>query len=320
MGLASMFYGIGYTATRNPSPVEIELTEDGFFHIYSGAVDMGQGTATFLRQIAAKDLNVPFERTRITLADTDLTLDSRTTCASRTAYYSGNALRQAISNLKETVFDVLSNLAHHPVESFKIENGCLLVGKSKIAMGDLYQVCRQTGAPLRFKGVCDPKVTALDEKGKGNPYVTYAYATQMSDVEVNIETGKVKVLRVVSAHDVGKAINPLMIEEQIEGAVVMGLGYALMEEFDSVKSIDFRRYKIPRFQDTPEIISLIVEERDPTGPFGAKGVAECALIPTAASIANAIADALGKRVYRLPATPERLKKIIKPDSGGLNEP
>ena len=310
-GFGSMFYGCGYTATRNPSPIEIEIAEDGFFHIYCGAVDMGQGTATFLRQIAVQDLNAPFNKIRVTLADTDLTLNSLTTCASRTAYYSGNALRQDISGLKEAVLNVVSELADRAIDSFAIVGNDLNAGDFTLPMTRLYHSCREKGIPLRFKGVCDPEVTGLDENGAGNPYAVYAYATQMSDVEVNVETGEVKVLRVVSAHDVGKAINPSIIEEQVEGAVVMGLGYALMEEFVPGKSVDFRSYKIPRSRHTPEIISLLVEEKDPGGPFGAKGVAECALIPTAASIINAIADALGKRITRLPADPDRIRRLFE---------
>jgi CO/xanthine dehydrogenase Mo-binding subunit len=309
-GYGSMFYGIGYTATRNPSPIEIEITEDGFFHIYSGALDMGQGTATFLKQMAAEDLRAPFGRIRVTLADTDLTLDSRTTCASRTVYYSGNALRQAISSMKEAMFDVVTDLTGSMIDSYAIDDDHLVAGESRIPMTDLHRLFRERGLPLRFKAVFDPEVTGLDENGIGDPYVAYAYATQMADVEVDMETGDVRVLRVVSAHDVGRAINPLLVEEQIEGAVVMGLGYALMEEFVPAESMDFKKYRIPRFKDAPEIVSLIIEERDPNGPFGAKGVAECALIPTAASIANAIADALGERVYRLPADRAQIRALL----------
>lgn len=309
-GFGSMFYGIGYTATKNPSPIEIDMTQDGSFHIYSGAVDMGQGTATFLRQIAAEDLKVPFDRIKITLADTDLTLDSRTTCASRTVYYSGNALRQAISNLKETISEILSALAGHPIKSLEIGDDYLKAGEFSIPLVHFFQICQARHTSLRFKGICDPAVTGLDKNGQGEPFAAYAYATQMADVEVNVKTGEVKVLRVVSAHDVGRAINPLLIQEQIEGAVMMGVGYALMEEFDPAKSFNFRSYKIPTIQDTFEIVSLIVEEKDPSGPFGAKGVAECALIPTAASVANAIANALGKRICKLPARPAQVRALF----------
>lgn len=191
-----------------------------------------------------------------------------------------------------------------------IDDDHLVAGELRIPMTDLYGLFQERGLSLRFRGVFDPGVTGLDENGIGDPYVAYAYATQMADVEVDVETGDVRVLRVVSAHDVGRAINPLLIEEQIEGAVVMGLGYALMEEFVPAKSVDFKKYRIPRFKDAPEIVSLIVEKKDPSGPFGAKGVAECALIPTAASIANAIADALGERVYKLPANRAQIRALL----------
>jgi len=309
-GLGCMFYGIGYTATRNPSPVEIEITEDGFFHIYSGAVDMGQGTATFLKQMAAEDLNAPFGRIRVTLADTDLTLDSRTTCASRTVYYSGNALRQAVSKLKETVLEVLSSLADRSIRSFEIEEDLLKADGYRIRLNEFHRICQERRTSLRFQGICDPAVTQIDQDGQGTPYAAYSYATQLAEVEVDVETGEVKVVRMVSVHDVGKAINPLLIEEQIEGAAMMGLGYALLEEYDPVKSVDLKSYRIPSFKHVFNMTSLIVEEEDPGGPFGAKGVAECALIPTAASIINAVANALGKRPFKLPVHPERIKRLI----------
>jgi CO/xanthine dehydrogenase Mo-binding subunit len=305
-----MFYGIGYTATRNPSPVEIEITEDGFFHIYSGAVDMGQGTATFLKQMAAEDLNAPFGRIRVTLADTDLTLDSRTTCASRTVYYSGNALRQAVSKLKETVLEVLSSLADRSIRSFEIEEDLLKADGYRIRLNKFHRICQERRTSLRFQGICDPAVTQIDQEGQGTPYAAYSYATQLAEVEVDVETGEVKVVRMVSVHDVGKAINPLLIEEQIEGAAMMGLGYALLEEYDPVKSVDLKSYRIPSFKYVFDMTSLIVEEKDPGGPFGAKGVAECALIPTAASIINAVANALGKRPFKLPVHPERIKRLV----------
>jgi len=309
-----MFYGIGYTATRNPSPVEVELTPDGCFHIFSGAVDMGQGTATFLKQIAVEDLGAPMDRIRITLADTDLTLNTLTTCASRTVYYSGNALRLAISALKEATYAVLSKLTNQAVQSVRIEDTYVTADGLRIPLNRLHATFQEFGVPTRFKGVCDPAVTAIDSDGQGSPYAAYSSATQMAEVEVNTETGRVKILRIVSAHDVGRAINPLLVEEQIEGALMMGYGYALMEDFIPGKTLNFKSYKIPTIRDTFDIVPLLVEEKDPGGPFGAKGVAECALIPTPASIINAIADALGKRVFRLPANPERIRKFFKPKS------
>jgi len=310
-GIACMHYGIGYTAVRNPSPVELEFSKEGIVHIYSGAVDMGQGPATIFRQMVVEDLGVPFERTRVTLADTDLCQNSLTTCASRTTYYSGNAIRMAVSRMKKIILDTLSRLSNHECSSFILDGDHIRSGDFHIPLSRFHEFCSDNGIPLRTEGLCDPDVTGLDEKGAGSPYATYAYATQMADVEVNLKTGEVKVLRVVSAHDVGKAINPLLIEEQIEGAVMQGLGYALMEDYRQEKTVDFKNYRIPRFSDTPEIVSIVLENEDPTGPFGAKGVSECALIPTAVSISNAIANAIGARIYKIPVKPNQIKEIVE---------
>jgi CO/xanthine dehydrogenase Mo-binding subunit len=310
-GIACMHYGIGYTAVRNPSPVDLELSKEGIVTIYSGAVDMGQGPATIFRQMVVEDLGVPFERTRVSLADTDLSQNSLTTCASRTTYYSGNAIRMAASRLNKIILDTLSCLSNQECTSFVLDRDHLRSGDFDITLSRFHKYCTDNGISLRTEGLCDPDVTGLTENGEGSPYATYAYATQMADVEVNLETGNVKVLRVVSAHDVGKAINPLLIEEQIEGAVLQGLGYALMEDYRQEDTVDFKNYKIPRFPDTPEIVSMLLETEDPSGPFGAKGVAECALIPTAVSITNAIANAIGAKITQIPVKPDHIIDIVK---------
>ena len=146
------------------------------------------------------------------------------------------------------------------------------------------------------------------ETGQGSPYATYAYASQLAEVEVDRETGEVTVTRIVVAQDVGKAINPASVIGQITGGVVMGLGMALTEEYIPGQTNSFFNYFVPSIKDIPEIIPMIVEEEEPTGPFGAKGVGEPCMIPTAAAILNAIANALGTRIYDLPATLERVRK------------
>ncbi|RLB06589.1 MAG: aldehyde oxidase, partial [Deltaproteobacteria bacterium] len=144
------------------------------------------------------------------------------------------------------------------------------------------------------------------ETGQGIPYATYAFACQMAQVEVDPSTGEVNVLQVVAAHDVGKAVNPSQVVGQIASGVAMGTGFALMEEFVPGKTRSMRDYLIPTVKDMPEVIPIIVESPEPTGPFGAKGVGEPALIPTAPAILNAIAHALGERIYHLPASLERV--------------
>jgi CO/xanthine dehydrogenase Mo-binding subunit len=174
------------------------------------------------------------------------------------------------------------------------------------------EVVRRSGRVLRGEGHFDPETTKLDPKtGQGVPYATFAFATHLAEVEVDTETGKVKVHRVVASHDVGKAINPGNVRGQITGGVAMGTGFALMEEFVPEETTSFVNYLIPTSKDIPEVVPILVEDTEPTGPFGAKGVGEPALIPTAPAILNAIADAIGERIYHLPANLERVREAVQ---------
>lgn len=177
-------------------------------------------------------------------------------------------------------------------------------------------MCQQKGKPIAALGSFNPPNELLDtETGQGSPYPTYAYATQIADVEVDTRTGFVKVLRVVAAHDVGKAVNEVMVRGQLTGGVGFGLGQALMENLviDQGRTLNpnFVDYIIPTAMDMPSVETLIVEEPEPTGPFGAKGVGEPANVPTAPAILNAIYDAIGVRINDLPATPERVLNALK---------
>ncbi|MGB9617958.1 MAG: xanthine dehydrogenase family protein molybdopterin-binding subunit, partial [Desulfomonilaceae bacterium] len=156
------------------------------------------------------------------------------------------------------------------------------------------------------------------ETGRGVPYATYAFASHVAEVEVDTLTGEVEVLRVAAAHDVGKAINPENVRGQILGGVAMGVGFALMEEFTPQKTESLKDYHIPTFSDMPVVEPMIVEDAEPTGPYGAKGVGEPALIPTAPAILNAIADALGVRIYELPASLEVVMNAALVKSGPKN--
>ena len=161
-----------------------------------------------------------------------------------------------------------------------------------------------------------PRVIKLDENGQGFPMSTYAFGAQVAVAEVDIETGGIRVLKVGAAHDVGRAINPSSIEGQIHGGILMGLGFALQEEFIPGVTKNFKSYAIPTVRDMPEIITLIIEDPEPTGPFGAKGVGEPTLVPTAPAIINAVYHATGARIYDLPLTPERVVKALKREVRG----
>ncbi len=312
VGVASMWYGIGNTGIANPSTAQIEIDPQGVIRLFTGVADIGQGSDTILLQIASESIGVPLEEIQLIRADTAYTTDAGATSASRQTYISGNAILNAIKNLKQEVIKEAGHLLGIDEKDLFYEEGKV---KSRLCLTtsiSLKEVARRSGKILRGEGVFDPETTALDPKtGQGAPYATYAFATHLAEVEVDIETGKVKVNRMIASHDVGKAIHPQNVMGQIIGGVVMGMGFALLEEYVPGKTSSFVNYLIPTSKDIPEIIPIIVEEGEPTGPFGAKGVGEPALIPSAPAILNAIADAIGERIYHLPATLERVLEALQ---------
>jgi CO/xanthine dehydrogenase Mo-binding subunit len=312
IGVGSMWYGIGNTGIANPSTAQMEIDPDGEVRLFTGVADIGQGSDTVLLQIASEAIGVPLNEIRFIRADTALTTDAGATSASRQTYISGNAILNAIKNLKQEAIIEASQLLSIDEKDLFYENGkvksrtCLT---TSIPIKEIAKRCRRI---LRGEGSFDPETTRLDpETGQGSPYATYAFATHLAEVEVDIETGKVKVNRVVASHDVGKTIHPQNVMGQIMGGVAMGTGFALMEEYVPGEATSFVNYLIPTSKDVPEVIPIIVEDEEPTGPFGAKGVGEPALIPSAPAILNAIADAIGQRIYDLPANLERVLEAIQ---------
>lgn len=320
VGTASMLYGIGNTGMQNPSTAQIELNKDGSITLFSGAADIGQGSSTVLCQIAAQELNMDPMAIKLVIADTGLTTSAGATSASRQTYISGNAVLDATRKLKEVLLTHAANKLKTSRNGLKLQS-CQVVDlqdKNKsVTFEKLASIISRTGTPLKWQGFFDPDTTPLDpETGMGKPYATFAFASHVAEVLVDTLTGEVQVLRVTAAHDVGKAINPENVRGQIYGGVVMGLGFALMEEFNPGKTESLKDYHIPTCADVPEIVPIIVEDYEPTGPFGAKGVGEPALIPTAPAILNAISNALGSRIYKLPANLERVlaASIVSKDS------
>ena len=167
------------------------------------------------------------------------------------------------------------------------------------------------GYVLSAEETYDPPTTPLDENGQGKPYAVYGYGAHVAEVEVDRRLGTIKVIRITAAHDVGRAINPLLAEGQIEGGIAQGLGMALMEEYIPQKTEDLHNYLIPTVGDMPEIHSILIEKTDPEGPMGAKGLGEHVLIPTAPAILNAIRHASGARLTRVPALPHRVRAAIQ---------
>jgi CO/xanthine dehydrogenase Mo-binding subunit len=166
------------------------------------------------------------------------------------------------------------------------------------------------GDVLEGEATFDPPTKPLDADGQGIPYASFGFAAQFAEVAVDLELGTVTVLRIVAAHDVGRAVNPLQVEGQIHGGIAQGLGLALMEEFLPGRTENLHDYLIPTIGDVPPIECLLIEDADPLGPFGAKGIGEPALIPTAPAILNAIHHATGARLHKVPATPDRVRAAI----------
>jgi CO/xanthine dehydrogenase Mo-binding subunit len=312
IGVGSMWYGIGNTGVANPSTAQMEIDPNGEVRLFTGAADIGQGSDTVLLQIASESLGVPLKEIRLIRADTAITTDAGATSASRQTYISGNAILNAIKNLKQEITKEASRLLGVDRQGLFFKDGKIKSKSNPSVSLSVKEMAKRCGRVLRGEGSFDPEITRLDpETGQGAPYATYAFATHLAEVEVDTETGRVKVNRVIASHDVGKAIHPKNVMGQIMGGVAMGTGFALMEEFVPDETTSFVNYLIPTSKDVPEVIPILVEDEEPTGPFGAKGVGEPALIPSAPAILNAIADAIGQRVCHLPANLERVLEAIQ---------
>jgi CO/xanthine dehydrogenase Mo-binding subunit/aerobic-type carbon monoxide dehydrogenase small subunit (CoxS/CutS family) len=310
VGIGCMWYGIGNTSLANPSTMRIGLARSGRFTLYNGAVDIGQGSNTIMIQIAAEALGVPPAAFDLVAGDTDLTADAGKTSASRQTFVSGRAAELAGRQMRAELLRRTNagdgariRLRGHQI--IVSENGrdqhLDLSGLAPDARGDV----------LSAEGTFDPPTTPLDGDGQGVPYATYGFAAQMAEVEVDMRLGLVKVLRIVAAHDVGRAINPMLVEGQIHGGIAQGLGLALTEEFIPGRTENLHDYLIPTFGDMPEIETILIEDAEPLGPYGAKGIGEPALIPTAPAILGAIDDATGVRITRAPATPDRVLAALQ---------
>ena len=309
VGIGAMWYGCGNTGMSNPSTMHLTLSSAGGLTLWNGAVDIGQGSYTVLAQIAADELGVAMADIAQVWGDTDLTADAGKSSASRQTYVSGRAAQLAAADLKAQLLRAANAGAD---ASIAIDGARVTVsegGREQVV--ELAALAADSdGVVLTGEGNFDPPATALDENGQGSPYGSYGFAAQIAAVEVDMELGTTKVLKIVAAHDVGRAINPMLCEGQIEGGIAQGLGLALMEEYIPGATENLHDYLIPTSGDVPPIEVILIEEPEPSGPFGAKGLGEPGLVPTAPAIVGAIRDAAGVSMYRLPVRPDRLRAAI----------
>ncbi len=309
VGVAGMWYGCGNTSLPNPSTMRVGLKRDGRIAIHMGAVDIGQGSATVVTQICAEALGVPLEKFDLVPADTDITPDCGKTSASRQTFVSGKAAFLAGEQLKKTILKMTEVC---DCAKFELREGAIFFqgsGEPKcIHLRELPLDAR--GYVASAEATFDPSVSPLNSDGQGIPYAVFGFGAHLAEIEVDTGLGTIKVLKLTAAHDVGRAINPTLVEGQIEGGAAQGLGMALMEEFFPGKGENLHDYLIPTIGDMPPVESILIEDPSPAGPFGAKGIGEQALIPTAPAILNALYDAAGVRIRKLPATPDKVRAAI----------
>ena len=310
IGIASCWYGCGNTSLPNPSTFRMGVRRDGTVVLHQGATDIGQGANTIIAQIAADALGVPVHSIVLIGADTDLTPDGGKTSASRQTFVSGKAAMLAGQTLRSEI------LRHANVGSdaqLSFANGTVrLTDSAGDGCIDLSHLpVNAHGFVFMAEETYDPPTKPLDENGQGIPYAVFGYGAQIVELTVDTSLGKVELDHITAAHDVGRAINPMLVEGQIEGGIAQGIGMALMEEYIPGRTENLHDYLIPTFGDVPPIESLIMEVPDAEGPYGAKGLGEHVLIPTAAAITNAIRHAIGTEVADLPATPDKVFRAIQ---------
>jgi CO/xanthine dehydrogenase Mo-binding subunit len=315
-GVACAYKNVGLGGgTADSAGVEVELLDDGRALVRAGAAEVGQGIVTVLAQIVAQELGVAYERIEVLVGDTDLTPDGGATTASRQSFISGNAARLAAQKLKDVLRQAVSEeLDTAPDDLVFARESVEGSSGQKIPLTEAIRLARREGlSTIASEVYTPPKTVPLGEKG--DAHFAYGYAAQAAEVEVDITSGEVKVLRVIAAHDVGTAVNPVSVEGQVEGGIVMGVGFALMEDFSLRGGVPDKttltRYRIPTTREMPHMVPIVVEHPTADGPYGAKGVGEITSIPTAPAITNAIYDAVGVRVFSLPATPQKILSGLK---------
>jgi CO/xanthine dehydrogenase Mo-binding subunit len=318
-GMACMWYPIGFTVMANPSAATVKMNTDGTATLLTGTVETGQGALTVLGQIAAETLGISTDDVHVVSGDTDSTPMDTGAIASRTTYVTGNAIVRAAEATRQILFEAAAPLLGVKPEQLEARDKRIQVlgfPSKSISIAEVAQHAETViGRPAIGSASYNPPTVPMDpETGQGKPFNTYVYATQIAEVEVDDETGEVEVLRIVAVHDCGTPINPMLVEGQIQGGISMGVGFALQEEIlfrDGVQiNPNLTNYIMPTSLDMPDIEVELVDNYDPTGPFGAKGAGEPTAVPTAAAILNAIHNAVGVRITSLPATAEKVLAAI----------
>ncbi len=325
-GVSTICFGIGYgDGFPDTSRARVRFDDEGVLEVYTSAVDVGQGLHSMAAQIVGSELGVDPADVRVIASDTQTTPDAGSSSATRQTVYSGNALKLAAPELAWEIKDIALQYTGQTWHNVHLEGGKVRCGGDSNLVMPLAQVVRlgrERGWALDRLGVYRTNTTPKNEDTGHSPraFITYMFGAQIAEVLVDVETGEVKVERIIAAHDVGKAINPQQVEGQIEGGVVQGVGMALMEEViakrGKILNASFTDYIIPTIVDAPRIEAVIVEREDHAGPYGARGIGEPPLIGAVPAILAAIGDAIDVEVCETPATAERIWKLIQEHGAG----
>jgi len=320
-GMAASWYGIARTATVDRAAAWAEIDDGGSAKIVTGVTEIGEGILTVLAQIAAHEMGVKPEHVVIGDNDTARAPEAAHAGASRQTYMIGNVVALASRQARNRLAEAIAEMWDVPVEQIRTGNGEIWAEgtNQRISMGEAVANAKNRGVvPVGSASFGTDTTSIADGKGgdgAGRPWQAYVFGAQVAEVEVDTVTGEVQVLGIWAAHDVGRAVNPQGVEGQIEGGVVQALGQGLMEDYKlaggHTTTHGFAKYILPTALDVPQINSIIIEDPDPIGPLGVKGIGEPAMVPTIPAIMNAIYDAVGVRITSLPATPEKVLMAIR---------
>lgn len=317
-GIGLSFYGTGYgNGFPDVSKAWVRLLKDGKIGVYVGGAEVGQGAKTVFVQIAAETLKVSYDSIVLVLEDTLFTPDSGTAAATRQTYNTGNAIKIACENFKDKLKEIArEKLKLNSTAGLKVERGEVYLEIFPQKRISLEKIADMVGEDtIEAEGNFVAQTVQMDpETGQGAPYWPYTFNACGVELEVDILTGKVDILKAVLVQDVGKAVNPHLVEGQMDGGYAMALGYALFEDLNLdegvIRNRKFSKYLIPTAMDVTELTKIIVEDPESTAPYGAKGIGEPVMIPVTPAILNAIYDATGVRITELPITPENLAKAF----------
>ena len=312
-------FAVGYKNTGlgggapDKAGAEVELYQDGTLEVRTSSAELGQGLVTVLQMIVSEEFGLSPAKVRVLVMDTDLTPDGGPTTASRQTFVTGNAALYAARTLRQAITTALAEKYDQPPEQIRFVEGLAQVNGFAVPLGDVVEIMHAEGRqPRALYEYWAPATQPLGQGG--DMHFAFSFAAQAVEVEVDTRTGEVRVLRVITANDVGRAINPLGLQGQVEGGIMMGLGNTLTEHFiveqGQVFTDRLARYRMPSIVHTPEITSFVVEHPVEAGPYGAKGVGELVSIPTTPAITNAIYNAVGLRVDCLPVDQSEIVKHL----------